>query len=130
MPVTGASFITTLKRAHLEWGTHRYTNTRGVVYGEGYLQIPRPVARRLGIFNSNHRMANYLYNCRSADGFLERATIMASGSSKAGDPYAKQFQGHGNLQLIGDWFHHVGAQIGDRVRITWITPTNIEIEKL
>ena len=58
MPNTNDSFITTLKKAHLEWGTHRHTNTRGIVYGEGYLQIPISEARRLDIYNSLYLSIN------------------------------------------------------------------------
>lgn len=39
MPNTGDQFVTTLKTAHLKWGSHRYTNSRDIIYGEGYLQI-------------------------------------------------------------------------------------------
>lgn len=130
MPVAGASFITTLKKAHLNWGTLRYNGTRGMMYGEGYLQIPRSVAKRIGIYNSNHPGGAYLYNCNSKDGYLTNVTLMASGSSQAGDIYAKQFQGSGNLRLIGSWFSHVQATVGDRVRVTWTSPTDIVIEKL
>ena len=49
-------------------------------------------------------------------------------NSTAGDIYAKQFQDSGNLQLIRDWFNHVNVQVGDRVRVTWTSPTDIEIE--
>lgn len=35
MPKTGDTFTSTLKKAHLEWGSHRHTSTRGTVYGEG-----------------------------------------------------------------------------------------------
>jgi len=130
MPLAGDTFITTLQKAHLEWGSHRHTNSRGTVYGEGYLQIPKPIARQFGIYNSNQPVANIIYNCNSVDGFLRDETLKASGSSTAGDIYAKQFQGNGNLQLIGDWFNHMNAQIGDRVRITWTSPTDIEIERI
>ncbi|MGY3190386.1 hypothetical protein [Lysinibacillus sp. TE18511] len=128
MPASGNTYITTLKRAHLEWGSHRHTNSRGTVYGEGYLHIPRPIARQFGIYNSNQQSANIVYNCNSIDGFLINETLKASGSSAAGDVYAKQFQGNGNLQLLGDWFYHLNAQVGDRVEITWTSPTDIEIE--
>jgi hypothetical protein len=130
MPNTGATFITTLKKAHLEWGTYRHTHTRGMVYGEGYLQIPISVARNLGIYNSNQPQAITTFNCSSVDGFLNNVIIKASGSTRAGDPYAKQFQGRGHLRLLGDWFHHIGATVGDRVEISWITPTDIIIEKI
>ena len=128
MSQAGNSYIIGLKQAHLQWGTYRHTNSRGNVYGEGYLPIPRPIATNFDVYNSNQTGAAIIYNCNSADGFLQNATIKASGSSQAGDPYAKQFQGNGNLKLIGQWFSHVNAQIGDRVRISWISPTDIEIE--
>ncbi|NGY86945.1 hypothetical protein F6Y05_21495 [Bacillus megaterium] len=134
MPRTGDQFVTILKKAHLQWGTHRHTSTRGIVYGEGYLQIPKSEARNIGIYNSNGNNNNnsniHIFNCNSADGFLVNSSIKASGSSTANDIYAKQFQGNGNLRLIGDWFNHVNAQVGDKVKITWTSPTDIEIEKL
>ncbi|GIN98104.1 hypothetical protein J6TS1_39740 [Siminovitchia terrae] len=128
MPRTGDTFTTTLKQAHLEWGSHRHTNTRGTVYGEGYLHIPRQVAISLDIYNSNYPGANIIYTCNSVDGFLHNASLKASGSSVAGDVYAKQFQGNGNLQLLGQWFSHMNAQIGDQVRIVWTSPSEINIE--
>lgn len=130
MPEVGNTYITTLKRAHLEWGSYRHTSSRGIVYGEGYLQIPANVSRRFGIYNSNHSGTACYYNCNSVEGYLRNVTFIAAGSSRAGDIHAKQFHGSGNLQLIGDWFNHVHAVIGDRVRITWTSPTDIEIEKL
>lgn len=130
MPKTGDFFTTTLKQAHLEWGTHRHTNTRGAVYGEGYLHIPKQVATDLDIYNSNCTGANTIYRCNSADGFLQGVFLKASGCSTRGDIYAKQFQGNGNLQILGQWFSHMNAQIGDQVRISWISPTEIEIEMI
>lgn len=38
------SYEITLKHTHLEWCSYRYTNSRGVVYGEGYIPIPANVA--------------------------------------------------------------------------------------
>lgn len=64
------------------------------------------------------------------DGYLRDVSLKAAGGSKAGDIHAKQFQGNGNLQLLGDWFNYVNAVVGDRVRITWLTSTDIEIEKI
>ena len=130
MPRTGDTFITLLKQAHLEWGTHRHTNSRGTIYGEGYLQIPKQVATSIGIYNSNLPGATNTYICNSVDGYLNNVTLKASGSTNAGDIYAKQFQGSGNLKLIGDWFYYVNAQEGDRVKITWTSPSTLEIEKI
>ena len=53
MAKTGDTFTITLKRPHLEWGSYRHTNSRGIVYGEGYIPIPAPDAYRIGTFNSN-----------------------------------------------------------------------------
>lgn len=128
MPRAGDIFTTILKTAHLQWGTYRHTNSRGIVYGEGYLHIPKPKAKSLNIYNSNKPGANIIYNCNSVDGFLNNVALKASGSSTSGDIYAKQFQGSGNLQVLGQWFNHVGAREGDSVRITWTSPTDIKIE--
>mgnify|MGYP007051644621 CR=1 FL=1 len=130
MPNAGDTFIVELKRSHLEWGTHRYTNTRNRIYGEGYLPIPRPHARSLSIFNSNHRSGGYICSCTSADGYLRDVTLKATGCNERGDVYAKQFQGRGNLRLLGEWFNAIGAAVGDCIRITWTSPTNIFIEKI
>jgi hypothetical protein len=130
MPKAGDRYIVTLKKAHLQWGTHRYTSTRGNVYGEGYLQIPRAVALRLNIYNSNHPNANFVYNCNSLDGLLNNVEIKASGSMVAGDPLAKQFQGNGNLQIFGGWYSQINAQIGDKILVVWTSPTNITVQKI
>ena len=130
MPRTGDTFTIGLKKAHLEWGSYRHTSTRGTIYGEGYIQIPRSAATRIGIHNSNLQDSINVFNCNSIDGFLVNASIKASGSSYSGDIYAKQFQGNGNLQLIGDWFNSINAQIGDTVKVTWTSPIDVIIEKV
>lgn len=130
MPNTNDVFITTLKKAHLEWGSHRHTKTRGIVYGEGYLKIPTSEAKRLNINNINLRGANTTYVCNSSDGYLINVSLIASGSSKAGNIYAKQLHGLGNLKALGDWFNHVNAQVGDQVEIKWVSPTEILITLL
>ncbi|EJQ04154.1 hypothetical protein [Bacillus cereus] len=130
MANAGDFFITTLKDAHLKWGSHRHTNTRGVVYGEGYLQVPRKEAKRIGIYNSNYPGQMNILTCSSVDGFLRDVEVKASGSSEQGDEYAKQLQGNGDLQLFGKWFNHIDAQVGDRVRVTWISSTAITVEKI
>ncbi|MCI0922338.1 hypothetical protein [Sphingobacterium rhinopitheci] len=129
MPNTGDSFITILKQAHLQWGSHRHTNSRGILFGEGYLQIPASIARRQNITNSNSTNTN-VYLCSSTDGFLNNVNLKATGCSHAGSIHAKQFHGSGNLQLLGHWFNHINAQIGDQIRIDFITPTEILLTKI
>ena len=56
--------------------------------------------------------------------------LKASGCSRAGNIFAKQFHGSSDLKVLGDWFHHINASIGDRIKILWVTPTDITIERL
>jgi hypothetical protein len=83
MPKTGDKFITILKTSHLKWGSHRYTNSREIIYGEGYLHIPAYIAKNLFITNSNHGQSNYIAS--SSDGYLKNVTLLAGGSSKKGN---------------------------------------------
>lgn len=84
----------------------------------------------MNITNSNLVGGNNIYACSSSDGFLSNVQLKATGCNIAGNIYAKQFHGRGNLQLLGHWFGHVNAHIGDRVEIRWTSPTNIIITKL
>jgi hypothetical protein len=134
MARAGQSYTITLKKAHLEWGTHRYTNSRGVVYGEGYIPIPAKVARTFNIQNQNGTGYNdvlgvNLFNCKSVDGIFD-GVVRAQGCKEAGYIYAKQFSGDGDLKAIGDWFYAIGASVGDRVKVYWTSPADIVIEKL
>ena len=133
MANTGDTYTVKIIQAHLDWGRHRHTSSRGTVYGEGYIKIPANDARNFNILNSNgtinkqNVLGQNIFNCSSTDGFLTECQLKASGSSQAGDIHAKQLQGNGNLKVIGDWYHHVGAQIGDHVKVEWLNATDIEI---
>lgn len=134
MANTGNTFTITLKQAHLNWGTHRYTNTRGIVYGEGYIPIPRSYAKRFNIVNSNATGGNdilgqNIFNCKSADDYFS-GTLKAQGDTKAGDIFAKQFSANDDLKALGTWFAHINAQVNDRIKVTWTSPTDITIEKI
>jgi hypothetical protein len=130
MPNAGDSYIVTLEEAHFNWGVHRHTNTRDPIPGEGYIKIPAANARQFNIYNSNEGNANILYNCSSADGFLNNEPLKACGCSKAGGVYAKQFQGDGNLKVLGQWFNNIGAQQGDQIEVRWISPTDIIVTRI
>ena len=126
--------ISTLSKAALEWGTHRYTNSRGYVYGEGYLPIHAEDARRLELYNNNgtdyeNVYGENLFHCSSVDGLFE-GVLRSQGNRAKGDIYAKQFAGDKNLKALGHWFREVNAQEGDQVKVTWISPTEICIELL
>ena len=61
MAQAGQNYTITLQQAHLEWGTHRYTDSRGVVYGEGYIPIPDREARMFNIQNQNGTGYSFIY---------------------------------------------------------------------
>ncbi|MGJ1445481.1 hypothetical protein ACR79S_01925 [Sphingobacterium spiritivorum] len=129
MPNIGDHFITTLKQAHLEWGSHRHTNSRGVIYGEGYLQIPSDVSYSLEITNSKSDARSAEYDFSTSDGYIEDGKLLASGNQNH-EKFAKQFQGLGNLKLLGDWFNYIEAVEGDRIQIDFISPTKILLTKI
>ncbi|MBQ9111680.1 MAG: hypothetical protein IJY06_10015 [Oscillospiraceae bacterium] len=133
MANTGDTFTIVLKRPHLEWGSYRYTNSRGVVYGEGYIPIPASDAYHIGLLNSNGTggrdvLGQNIFNCRSADGFFF-GELKAQGN-QADAAFAKQFAGNDDLKAIGDWYYAIGANVGDRIRVRWVSPTDIIIEKI
>lgn len=133
MAKTGDSYTITLERAHLEWGTHRYTNSRGRVYGEGYIPIPAQKAYALELKNNNgtHHRDVYganLFKCRSADQLFV-GVLRAQGNQS--DPlYAKQFSADKDLKAIGQWYSDICAEEGDIVQVSWVSPTEIIIQKL
>lgn len=131
MANAGDFYIITLKMPHLNWGTYRYTNSRGTVYGEGYIPIPSTEAYRLGILNSNGTngqdiLGQNIFRCNSVDGHYS-GYLKAQGN-QSDDIYAKQFSGNDDLKAIGDWYYAVGANVGDRVKVTWINSTDVTIE--
>jgi len=130
MPKKDDCYEVTLNKAHIAWGTHRHTSTRGLIYGEGYIQIPSNVATSFGIYMSNKIGANTEYTCSSSDGILKDVLLKASGSQGQNLEYAKQFQGSGNLKTIGDWYHQINAQEGDKIKILFTSPTDILLSKM
>lgn len=134
MAKAGDNFIVELSQSHVAWGTYRFTNSREPISGEGYIPIPLNDARRLRLFNSNGTnhvdiWGENIFECESVDGFF-RGVLRAQGSRNAGDIYAKQFAGDGDLKALGNWYTQIGAKPGDRIRVYWISKVKIEIEKL
>lgn len=131
MAQKGDSYTVTLKKSHIDWGTHRYTGSRGTIYGEGYLPIPRDFAIRYEILNSNGTNkqdipGKNIFYCTSEDGSF-RGYLRAQGCNNAGDIYAKQFAGDKDLKGLGSWYQHVNAEEGSRVTVTWTSQDHIEI---
>lgn len=120
MPDVGDWYEVELKEAHLKWGElgpSRRVVTRS--YQEAYIQIPLSEARRLNILKAAD------YHAVSADGYLNH-TVRATGSVNRYSPYAKQFQGKGDLKLIGRWLKdYLNAQVGDLVRVEFTSPFDV-----
>jgi len=134
MAKAGDSYKVKLKMAHLGWGTYRTTNTRDPREGEAYIQIPIEVARRFNLLNSNGTggrdvWGENLFRCTSSDGFFS-GVLRAQGGSFAEATYAKQFSGDKNLRAVGDWYDAIGAQVGDIIKVTWVSNVDVVIEKL
>ena len=130
MPKKGDEYTVALGKTHLGWGTHRYTATREVIYEEGYLKIPRDVAKDLEIYMSNKKDANIIYNFSTSDCFYNNEKLKASGCSTKGDIYAKNLAGDGDLKLLGKWFTHIKAKVGDEIKISFTSPTDIILSKV
>ena len=128
MPNIGDWYIVSLKKAHLEWGSHRHKfNRPGIIYGEGYIQIPADVAYDFNIYNSNNPYgANVYYDCTSYDGYYT-GTLLAQGNQ--GNPfYAKQFSEYDDLKAVGYWYYQVNAVIGDYIKVVFTSPSDVIIE--
>lgn len=126
MPKAGDSFIVMLKQSHVDWGEHRYTYTRELIDGEGYIPIPRKYAELFGIYNSNAIAANNVYNVIAVNGKIS-GRLLAQGCSQAGDVYAKQFAIEGDLKGIGRWHASVGAVVGGHVEVVFVSSVDISI---
>jgi hypothetical protein len=129
VPKQNDTFTITLGKTHLGWGTHRYTSSREIIYNEGYLPIPKDIAIKLNIYMSNKKDANIIYNFSTSDGFYSNEELKASGCSNAGDIYAKNLAGNGDLKLLGKWFTHINAIKGDKIKISFTSPTHIILSK-
>ena len=129
MPQKGDTFTAMFKtQAPLSWGTNRSNEKRDPRPGERYIPIPRQVATRLGIHNSNagEGLGLNLFNAHSTDNQFE-GILKAAGSSEQGDIYAKQFEGNKNLKMLTAWLDHHEARVGDEIEMVWTSPTDIEM---
>ena len=134
MAQSGDQFVVNLTASQLGWGNKRYTNTRPIRYGEGYLAIHKEYALAYNLYNSNHTdgldiLGLNLFNCTSSDGFLN-CQLKSQGCSTSGNEYAKQFAGNDNLRTLGRWYAHKQAKIGDQVEVLFVSPTEIKLTML
>ena len=129
MPKQGDQFIVELKETHIGWGMYRYTNSRPQIEGECYIPIPSLDAHRYGIYNSIHTqgrdiLGQNIFNAKSTDGCFN-GVVKASGNSQAGDPYAKNLSGKGNLRAFNYWFNQMNAIVEIKLKVAWPNLSNI-----
>lgn len=131
MPNAGDSYTVPVTHSQIEWGKYRNPTSRDVIEGEGYIAIPRRYAVAYGLYNSNSSQTGLGYNefvVSSSDGFINNEILLAQGCSKAGDPYAKNFSVKKNLKRIGGWLARNNATIANKIRVTFISPTEVFLE--
>lgn len=138
MPISGDFYEVEIKDVHMNWGTKRTTKNRNALAGEGYIPIPNKKAQQIDIRNSNalkntqpktrEQLGVNLFNCYDKDGFV--GILKAQGSSRKGYTYPKQFSAFKDLKVIGTWFQKNKVVAGDKIRVSWTSPTEIFIEKL
>ena len=121
MAVAGDHYSVILKKSHIDWGGYRHTDTRPKIAGEAYVPIPRDHAQFLQIYKGD------LFTAVFADGFPS-FQARAAGNSAAGDVFAKQFQGDGDLKAFGRWYTSCGAEVGDRVKVKFLSPDTVQFE--
>lgn len=119
MARAGDNYEVEIKLSHIDWGRHRYTNTRDKIAGEAYVKIPKDVAVDFDIRVGDTFTAHF------SDGF-DSFTARAAGNTVARSVYAKQFQGDGDLKAFGRWYAHVGAEVGDKVLVEFLSPDNVQ----
>ena len=70
-------------------------------------------------------------NCVYKEWHRKRNRFRSEGCSTAGDPYAKQFAGDKDLLMaLGYWYAQINAQVGDLIRVTFTSPTDVVLEKI
>lgn len=134
MAKAGDKFIVELRKTHLGWGTHRYTNSRDIIPGEGYIPIPSQYAKLYQLYNSNKTngmdiLGENIFNFVTDDDFL-RGQLKSQGCKDSGAIFAKQFSVNDDLKALGTWYAHVNMQVGDKVEVLFTSPTDIIIRKI
>ena len=141
MAQAGDSIISVLTQASLQWGTYRRHATREPRLGECYLPIRKDDAMQYRIYNSNinpvdmntgrhiDMMGVNVFNVTATDGRLH-GQVKMQGNSRRGDVHAKNMSGLDDLRALHGWLDLHHARIGSRVRITWRTQEDIELEFL
>lgn len=122
MPTKGDYYIVEVKPSHIDWGEYRNPTNRPIIEGESYVKIPSKYARKYGIVRGNIYTAHFANGCPGM-------TIKASGNGpyENGIQYAKQFEGvgYGACKAFTPWYRASNINVGDRIRVEFISEKEI-----
>jgi hypothetical protein len=127
MPNAGDKFRT---NTYQKWGEYpkRESYSRDVMHGEAYIVIPKHYAEMFDIYMSNAGM-NTDYDAYDSQGnFI--CTLKAQGNSFAGDIYAKQFAGKGNLTALNHWIFDYNVTDNDTIEVEFLSTTSLKLTKV
>lgn len=115
MPQINDYFTAPLKNVHVHWGNR--PNYQRNPY-EAYIKIDMPTARRLQLLKTG---PDYLVEGQSF-------YVFPGGSQGACHEYGKNLESRGDLTLLGHYLiDELHAQVGDTIRVTWVTTTSVRI---
>lgn len=123
MAKKGDKYVVEVKRAHIEWGVYRHSNSRDIIRGESYVKIPSKEARRLRILRGTQYIAHFTNGspaiCIKASG---------NGPMENGYQYAKQFEGvgAGACKAFTPWYQASNVEVGDLVLVEFLSSKDIE----
>ena len=127
MPKQGDSFRT---NTYQKWGEYpkRESYSRDVMLGEAYIVIPKQYAELFNIYMSNAGV-NTEYEAYDCQGdFI--CVLKAQGNSFAGDVYAKQFAGSGNLTALNSWISTYSVADSDTIEVEFLSSNSLRLTKL
>ena len=127
MPQTGDKYVVEIKPSHIDWGEFRNPTNRNFIEGESYVKIPSNAARQFGLVRGSTYTAHF---ANDHDSIQIKAA--GNGPFENGVQYAKQFEGIGigACKAFTPWYVSCNAQIGDKVQVEFITPTDVKFTLL
>ena len=127
MAKSGDYYIVEVLEPHANWGTYRNPTNRKPIDGETYVKIPAKYARQFKIERETKYIAYFENNFPAME-------IKASGNGpfENGIQYAKQFEGIGKgaCKAFTPWYRECDIQVGDNIKVEFLSPTEILFKKL
>lgn len=127
MTIRNNYYTIQVKKPHVDWGTYRNPTNREPIEGESYVKIPSSEARKFDIRRGKNYMAHFKNGMSSMP-------IKASGNGpfENGVQYAKQFEGvgEGACKAFTPWYRLSGIEVGDWIKVEFLSSKDIEFSKL